>query len=371
VPATATAVARGQKQQMMPFRKGTRLRGNSIPFNGSTAFSISAAGTPTPLQILLPNVGMLSRIIVQARGTVTNTAEVTTAAKFPWCLFRRIQVTANLGYSLIYDTDGFGNHVIQKWIQFGWRADNAGVGATVPSTLYYAFPTTTGAQAFTLTYVIPINVNQGMQLDIGLINLQSPEIQVYLNLTFGQIADFGTGITSVIGTLDLFYEFYDIGATSRFRLPPNILSRILMDTQPIGTTGDQSYTVPRMGTLLRILQGSLINGAYLDTNIDGSYYRFNRGTVPQQWDINQQRVKERMLYGVEPDAGWIAWDFFSAFVGISGYGDTINAINTERIATYEQNVTIDSGAVLGSGNNLLDSIRHIVQPLQIVQPAAA
>jgi hypothetical protein len=366
--------AAAKAPQKLPFRKGTRLRGNSIPFNGSTAFTISAGSNPAPQQIPLPNVGLLSRILVRVSGTVTNgTGGSVLGPKAPWCLFRRLQVAANLGYAFIYDTDGWGNHLVQKMIVYGWKGDNAGIGDTVPSPDVYVFPVAAGAQTFNLDYVIPINLNQDMNCELGLINLQSPEIQVYLNLTYGQLGDFGASnnITSIAGTLELYYEFYEIGSTQRYNMPPNVVIRTLQDTSTVGTTGDFFYQVPRMGTMLQAVQAVMINGAYLDSNIDGYYYRFNRGVVPQQVSRQQGRLLfDTLVYRTNPITGAIYWDFFHSVSGVSR-GDLMNAINTERIATFELVPTIDSGATFGSGNNFIDTIRRLLQPLTVVQQQQA
>jgi hypothetical protein len=361
-----------RQQQKRPFRKGTRVRRNLIPATSTTSFTISASSAPAPFTVNLPNVGMLSRIFVRVSGSYAHSNQITLADKSPWNLLKQIQVSANLGYAQIYQTSGYGNYVVGKWMNYGYLGDTAGVGQTTPSTDFYSFPTPTGSSTvnFGFDYIIPINVNYGMNFENGLINMQSPEIQVYLQLTFGGLSDIDSSgnLTSLTFTLDLQYEFMDIGPTALFNLPPNVVVRTLEDSQPIGQTGDNIYTVPRMGTVFQLAQIVTLNGARSDT-VDGSYYRFNRGTIPEQWDRVTQRLYERWLYGTNANTGVYYWDWFDSFVGVSA-GDLRDAINSERIATWEQVMTVSSNATLGSNNNTLQTVRRLIQPLQLVQAAA-
>ncbi|HSY84711.1 MAG TPA: hypothetical protein VK807_23300 [Gemmatimonadaceae bacterium] len=370
--ATATRSSSKAAQQKRPFRKGTRIRRNPIPFTGSTAFTISSTSAPAPFSVNLPNVGMVSRIIVHITGTyASNSTTPVLADKGPWNLLKQIQFSANLGYAQIYNTSGFSNFaVVGKWLNYGYLGNKAGVGDTTPNVDFYSFPLAASAtaQAFTLSYAIPINLNYGMNFEMGLINMQSPEIQGYLQLNFGSLTDVdsASAITSITGSIDLQYEFMDIGPTRMFSLPPNVVVRILEDNQPIGQTGDNNYQVPRMGTVLQIAQIVTLNGARSD-QVDGSYYRFNQGTVPEQWDRITQVWFERWLYGTNHTTGVFFFDWFCGFYGVSN-GDLRDAVNSERIATWNQYMTVSSGATLGSNNNTLTTVRRLVQPLVTVQP---
>lgn len=356
--------------QLLPFEAGTRQRRKAIG-----TFAIPAAGGSLA-PILLPAVGMLARLVVRIWGTVTYSAGGALADKGPWNILNRIQVNTNLGSALLYDTSGYGNYLVQKWNAQDWLPDCSGVnpaGSATPDVNVHQFPLSGTAQPFNLTYVIPIACNQGFDLArAGLINLQSPEVQAFLQLvaTTTPTTDVATNITSFpTFNATVYYEYYEIGPVDQYALPPLVLSRILETTAPISAVGDQTYVVPRLGILLRAVQLATLNGARSDA-IDSSRIVFNQTDYVYQEDRQWTKVLDRLMYQSNPIVGAYYHDFWESVIPGVGMGALRDAINTELLSELDLILTVNSAAVLGSGNNFYTIVRHVAQALYPIEAAA-
>lgn len=345
-------------QQLLPFRKGTRQRHYKV---GVVPYAASAQGQP----LKLPQVGMLGRLIVQLRGTITYSAPGTVTDEGPWNLISRIQLLTNIGAAVVYDASGYGSYLIDRTLARGWSpevAGGSGGGSATPNADIYAFPVSGTAQAFVLTYEMPVSVNDGGNFETGLINLQAPETSVQVQINFGALTDPASLVTAIVANAHVYYEYYEIPNVQQYAMPPLALSRWLEESQAINATGDNIYTVPRMGTLLNLIHGVRLNGARSDS-IDQLQIRFNKTDNPYTDERQWRRVEERRLYGLAPNVGDYYWDFFHAYGDINK-GDTRDAINTEALTTLESVLTVSAGATLGSNNNALRTVRRILQIIQ-------
>lgn len=343
------------QRSLLPFRSGTRQRNYKV---GTIPYA--AATTGTPLQI--PQVGMLSRLIAQLRGTITYSAPGTLTDQGPWNLMSRLQLLTNIGAANVYDVSGYGAFTIMRTLMGGWSPELAGFGASLtPNADIHAFPLSGSAQAFTLTYEIPVGVNDGGNFETGLLNLQAAETRVQLNAQFGALTDPASLVTAIVANLHLYYEYYEIGDLNMFALPPLALSRWLEENQPVGAVGDNVYTVPRMGALANLIHVVTLNGARSDS-IDAMAIKFNKTDAVYTNERQWSRIEERRLYSVLPTVGVYYWDMFNAY-GSVNRGDTRDTIDSEALTTLESIVTVSSGATLGSNNNNLKSIRRIFQVL--------
>jgi hypothetical protein len=347
--------------QLAPFRAGTRQR---FAFVNSVAHSVGATLSP----IELPRVGMLSRIILQFRGTVSFSATGTMADLGPWNLLSRVQVNANIGSASIVDLSGFGAFMLQPFIEeVGYRPDLSGMGTNAaPSTDIHAAGVAAGNNTWALSWILPIGANTGNQFDLGLVNLQAPETRVTVNLTTGALTDPATNLGSFTSAnWFVYYEYYEIPDPSKYALPPLALVRAIEETQAITGTGDTIYTVPRQGVLLQLIHRVTLNAARLDTpsGWDSVKIRFNKTDTVYNADRQPWRLIERARYGLQVLTGVYAWDFWHAAQDVA-QGDTRDAIDSEELSTLESILTVNSGATLGSNNNFLSSIRRIVQILE-------
>lgn len=343
--------------QLQPLRSGTRQRRQKV---GTIAYAANSALTSQEL----PRVGLLNRIMIQFRGTVTLSAAGALTDLGPWNILQRLRVNANIGAASIVDVSGFGGYMIQPLVEeVGFRPDLAGVGAgTTPNADIHAAPVAMGANTWVLTWFIPIAANTGMQFGSGLINLQSPETRVTVDLLTGNITDPATNVTAITGNFHVYYMYFELPDPRQFALPPLMLVRWLEDQQAISGTGDSVYTVPRQGILLQLLHRVTLNAARSDS-FDSVTIRFNKTDSPYVLERQWVKAIERLQTGLNPLTGIVPWDFWHANSDISA-GDTRDAIDTEELSTLESIVTVSSGAVLGANNNFLASVRRIIQFLQ-------
>lgn len=342
---------------LLPFRLGTRQRRAKV---GSVAFAAGQAVQP----FTLPQVGMLARLILQFRGTVTLSAAGALADLGPWSILNNVQVSSNIGAAAIASLSGYGAFMLQQKLPpiGGYRPNLGGAGSTTPNADIHSAPVAMGANTWVQTFIIPIAANDGDQFGIGAINLQSPETRVQVAINCGNTADVATNVTGITGTWHLYYEYYEIPDPSKFALPPLALHRCLEEQQPISATGDNVYTVPRQGTLLQLLHRVSLNGARSDS-VDEFRIVFNKTDTVYREERQWERILERFRNGVDPITGVFEHDFWNA-QGMLSYGDTRDAIDTEELTTLESFVTITAGAGLGANNNTLASVRRIVQMLQ-------
>jgi hypothetical protein len=342
------------QQQLRPLRAGTRQR---RAFVGSVAYA--AASTLNPQE--LPRVGLLNRIFVQFRGTVTLSGAGALADQGPWNLIARIQVNANIGAAAIVDLSGYGAYIIQPWVEeLGYRPDKGGVGDTAQNADINASPVAMGANTWVLSYFLPIAANTGSQFDTGLINLQAPETRVTVNITCGALLDPATLVTATTGNFFIYYDYYEIPDPRVFALPPLALVRTLEETQAIAAVGDNIYTVPRQGVLLQLAHRVNLNGARSDL-WDKHVLRFNKTDSVYNVDRQWERAWERVNYGLNPVTGVLYLDLWHAMQDVSA-GDTRDAVDAEELSTLESIVTVNSGATIGTAS--LGSIRRIVQMLE-------
>lgn len=343
--------------QLQPLRSGTRQRTAKV---GQIAYAANSALTP----LELPRVGLLNRLMIQFRGTVTLSAAGALTDQGPWNILQRLRVNANIGAASIVDLSGFGAFMIQPLVEeLGFRPDLAGAGGgTTPNADIHAAPVAMGANTWVVTWVIPIAANDGMQFASGLVNLQSPETRVTVELLTGNLTDPASNVTGITGNFNVYYWYYELPDPRQFALPPLMLVRWIEDQQAILGTGDTLYAVPRQGILLQLAHAVTINGTRSDL-VDSLTVKFNKTDSPYVEERQWARVLERMRYGLNPNTGVFYHDFWHAGSDVSA-GDTRDAIDTEELSTLESIVTVNSGAGLGANNNFLKSCRRILQFLQ-------
>lgn len=342
-------------QKLMPLRSGTRQRFQKV---GTQAY---AANSTVSQQ--MPRVGLLSRIYIQFRGTVTLSGAGALADLGPWSLVSRFRVTANIGTASIVDLSGFGAYLVsRKHDVAGFAPDKAGVGDTTANADVFAAPVAMGANTWVLTWCLPIAANARNEFDAGLLNLQAPEVQVNVDIVTGALTDGATLVTGITGTFHIYYEYFEIPDPRQFQLPPLVLCRWLEEQQAISAVGDNVYTVPRQGVLLNLITVMSLNSARSDS-IDEVSIRFNKTDTVYREERQVNRVRDRVRNALNPLTGVTEFDFFNAKSAIS-QGDTRDAIDTEELSTLEAITTISSGAGLGAaGTNVLRSVRHILQVL--------
>lgn len=367
------------QQQKFPFRYHTRQRIQPI---GQQTFVPNSR-----VSFELPRVGFLAGIFLRFNGFIDRAGGSIPALYAPtlFNLLNRIQVNINIGSAAIFDCTGYGtallNNVLERGFYPAWNgtfpvglSGGSATGTLYEPDVYNADPTVPATtRPLNLSYFIPIAANDGRNFNMGLINLQAPEVRCTLDIQTGNIADLFTPGDTVTTTtfsaspvpkLQASYLFYEVPDPSRVFYPPLILHRCLEERQAINSTGDQVYTVPKQGTLLRQIHSVILDNVPSTASVDGLRIRFNRTDTV----YDEQRYVNRWLavkrYGHDIPAGMFVHDFWHS-EDMVGHGDTRDTIDTEAISTLESIVTLNSAAALGAGNNFMDSIREIVQILQV------
>lgn len=342
------------QQNRISFRYATRQNVQKV---GQIAF---AANGGTPLE--LPRVGFLSRIILQFVGTITLSGAGSLTNLSPWNLLTRIKVNSNLN-SFIWDTTGYGAYLEQNVLDRGYAPDKAGAGSVTVDPLIHAAPVASGANAWVITWIIPIGGNQGSNFEAGLINLQSPQVRVTVEPTFCPLTDVAALATAITGNLNVYYEYYELPDPARAMWPTLNLVRTIEEQMPVGGVGANIYTIPRQGTLLHLLHYMRLNNARSDS-YDSAQIRFNFSSFPYQIDKGILRLRNRELLGVDLPTGVYLHDFWHAGEDVSA-GDNRDVIDTEKLSTLESIINVSAGATLGAaGTNFFNTVRRIVQVFQ-------
>jgi len=338
-------------QQLRPFRDNTRQnfqKAGVIPFAAS-------GGVP----LLLPKVGYLNRVLLNFRGTVTLSGAGSLTDLSPWNLLTRIGVNFNVAAAKVVDLTGYGAFLVTSKIEQGFRSDLAGAGQSTPHASVFAAPVASGANTWNFWVILPCAANDTENFEAGLINLQAPEVQVTVEPTFGAITDVAALATAITGNLHVYYEYFEVPDPRTVQQPYPLLHRIVEDSIPITGTGDNTYTVPRQGNLLGLINTLRLNGARSES-YDQVQIVFNKTTYPYRMEQGLNRVRNRMINGFDWPTGVFDIDFFHAMGGMSA-GDGRDKIDTEEMSTVEEIVTVSSGATLGSNNNFLSCIRRFTQ----------
>ncbi len=369
-----------QQRELRPFRLGTRQRFAHV---GTVSVSENGRGS-----IVFPRVGFLSHVAVQLDVTVKNTgaAAVTPVlgALGPWNFIRRLTFRINLGTATLYSTSGWSNYVLQRIMKSAYDPAGFGIDAAAAATteallstprdadLYNVSLASLGAGAtrnIKLTYLLPIAANFGADFAVGLVNLQSPEVQANLDLDFGAVAGdmFGSSQTDLkldtaaSNVARVGYLYYEVPDPTRVQYPPLTFHRTIEDEVQIPTVGDVIYTVPRAGVVLRLVHTLLNNTpARVDdytelkvrANRTDEFYRMER------WAAKQLALTR---YELPLPKGVFVHDWWAAqAAGDPGYGDTRDAISSEALSTLEDIVTLASGFTAGANAKLL-VVREFLQ----------
>lgn len=348
-----------QQRQLLPFRMGTRQR--------FTPVAVVNVSDNARQSVILPRVGFLSHIVAQIDATVTNTpgtGSIGTAALGPWNLLRRATVRVNLGTAVIYSTSGWSNYVLQLLMKE--RNDLQAIG----DSDLYAFSTASGDQTLRLTYLIPVAANFGEDFSVGLLNLQAPELQCNLDLEFGQLVgdcytvSGGATVAYKTGTQPVCrvgYLFYEVPDPNRVLYPPLAFHRVLEDEQPLSSGGDQVYTVPREGVVLRLFHTFLSNTPARSNEVSSFVLRANKTDEIYRLDRWAQKLLQAYRYSQALPVGVFCWDFWaSKAAGEPGWGDTRDAWNTEAVSTTEVIFTLSSAFTPGANAKAIH-VREILQ----------
>lgn len=358
---------------------------NKFPFRGNSRQRMQRVGDfpfvpGSRVSIELPRVGYVAGILVQLFSGLNRTpGDTGNFSDQFFNIINRLQLNLNIGASQIYDVSGHGTNLLNQAMSFNYAADEGGDGnAALPAPLdttadtlvFSGVPTVPQAAGpLVFTWWIPVAMNDGLNFNVGLINLQAPEIRATLDVQFGVLADLfepgaiiaGTSFTAG-SSIRVHYLYYEVPNPDLVEIPPYIVHRVLQERQSIAAVGDQLYTVPRMGQLQRLIHSVQINGLTSTGLVTDLVIRVNKTDEIYRMTQSANRFLSRMRYGHKVPRGAFYHDWWRA-ADVNAAGDFRDVIDSEQISTLESIVGINSGAVLGAGNNFLDTIREFTQRL--------
>jgi hypothetical protein len=342
--------------QLLPFTMGTRKRTQSL---GSFTFT---PGTPVPT-ITIPQVGLLAKIRLRIEGTITQSAATGVFSPFGHAaMLNRVRVNANLGSASLVDVSGPGLEVANYW--------NNPASGPVKNT----YGNAAAANRFTYGIEIPINANDRTLMHVGLINLQAEQVRVTLDVIpaalIGGFFVSGGGTLTPALTMSVEYEYWDVPNPARYQLPPASLVRLLEENFQITTTGDQIYTIPRLGTLAQlseifVIAGAMANLTGATPDITNFLMRANKTDTWLQHATAFAEQEEQSFYNNAAGSflrpGVRTWDFFHSGMQERNFGDR-DLINTEQITTLEFISTVAS-TVVPSTTSERRIVRRVFQRL--------
>lgn len=354
-------------KQLAPFRQGTRKRRQYL----TTFVYTGAAAQQRPTPFTLPSTGMLSRLILVAHGAIDQSGGGGTLGVDGLAgLFNQIVVSANLGSANLFQASGAGADIAARWH-----------GASAPVSGTFALATQSASPFY---YALPIDIamNRKKQFSLGLINLQDPEIQVQLAVTFNPLASVASLATSGGGStisVDVYMEYFEVPDPRAFALPIRAIARTLEDQFPQSTqVGNNIYTVPRLGIMTDYSSIIYANSARIsNANMQEMDVRFNKTDYIETRSGLLQPVLDSTDYGASPGvvpgtaptpglanniqpgvftwAGWNATD-------VVDNGDFRDAIDTLELTTTEIINVVAAGTTVVAG----DIIRAVRRTFQVL-----
>jgi hypothetical protein len=356
------AGATAQPKQKLPFRYGTVRRRLTI----GTYTLTPGQSIPT---ITLPQVGMLSRIVVNIAGTYTkaNASGLNLLDGYDAILARNT-LKLNNGSSQIFDASGVGINIV-----------NQNQSPSLP--IKRGLLTTVAAQTFTYNYMIPVAANNREQFTMGLINLQAPELRATLDISANPLSSiFATpaDVTLFTATATVSYEYFEIPNLSEYQLPPMTLVRTIEEAPiPVAVTGLQTYQIPRLGTMIDYHAVLQLNNVYANvlTNFTNFALRYNKSDTQYDMRVQDCETYEAEQYGMGSgptktfmQASALSFNLWAAGNRPWDGGDFRDAIDTEENTTTESLITVNGATALNPGKDNIFYVRRVVQ--RIVQAPA-
>jgi hypothetical protein len=289
-----------------------------LPLTGAITRPVGG-GTFGPFT--LPKTGLLARLFLALRGSVSGTLSAPNALGMA-SIITRVRVVANSGLDL-YNVSGAGySYLLSEALEseyFNAASQNTGRSAVTATT-------------FNLDMVLPIAVNQ--RDPSGLIMLQNEQTIVNLYIDWLADASVATGATVTLTTGDLFMEIFTVPPDPADWPNINIVHQCLEDQQQVPAAGDFPYNWPRGNTYMQMLHGLGIGAAGSD-GFSRVALRVNQSDYLQNTPPDYLDMEHRLLRGRARPAGGIYFDF----AGSSGLGcyalarDLVNSALVTDLAT--------------------------------------
>lgn len=351
--------------RIVPLRYAARKRHMSA-FD-STPFVSGAQAK----NLTLPQVGLFAGLFLRLQGTITRQAGIVPVFKNPveqaWNMLRRIRVEYNGNKFSQIDVSGFDAYIYSHFTQRAFKMGAPGVGssATDPDFIRNLNPTVDGAQAFNLTYFIPITANDFRQFDSGLINLQAQDLIGEVKIDFAALNAIYT--ESTVPTLNCVveagYMYYDFPDPRQVELPLPLAVRLQSSERQILQKGANSISLDRDGVLMQAILAVKINNSYASSDVDSLEIKLNNADTVYSMSRWENRLINRMNLGVDLPEGVYAHDFMHSEGEVS-QGDERDMFDLEQYSMFQLKVNISSAAVI-AGDSTIRTIQRTYKELQV------
>lgn len=348
-------------QPLIPFRLAARQHFQPI---GSVPY---ASGTKLTSLKISP-VGWLAFLVVQVKGTATGnaggTATYVNATEQAFNLINRFRLNGNGGNINAIDASGWDMYLLSHAFQRGYKLDAPGVGSSAVDPTLIKTPLTTVSQVitdFTQTYLLPVNANNGLNFDTGLLNMQAQDATFYLEMDAANASDIYATNVPVFSAMNVQvgYLWYEMPNPAKVALPRPVLVRTLgQDSGLAIINGENKVIIGRQGTLMQAIVAHKTDGAYNSNSVSQIAIRLALNPRPYEMKGYESRFLSRINLGVDLPAGVNMWDFYHATQSVSE-GDSRDMFDLEQYTTFESISTITGMTVPSTS-----SIRIITRTLQ-------
>ena len=213
------------------------------------------------------------------------------------------------------------------------------------------FAVPNGASAIDFTVELPIKLTE--QDPIGLIIAQNPQTQLTLEITNGAVSDLTTlaaGATAtVVGQWSVGMEYFEAPANPS-AMPDMTFVHVWQEQRvPVAATGQNPIQLLVGDTYLRIAHVVQLNGALNRADVDRIALVLNQADTPYTVDRWLALYRQRRIYGKDLGDGLFIHDFFVPET-------QRDMINSALYSDLRTRVDIAAAAVLGAGNNFIDTV---------------
>lgn len=299
------------------------------------------------VQIQIPRTGLLSHIFLAVRGSISGTLSAPNSFGFS-SVISSVRLYGNQGID-IFNLSGQGYHYLQRM--------HMELGQDV-NPLSNARSAVTAA-TFNDDMVIPVCLN--LRDPLGLINLQSEQTVLTLQVTFladGSVAT-GATVTCTVSPYLILYAVPAAWATNpQAVLPLNVVHQILEEQTQFASTGQQPYNWPRGNRYTKLLHGYGFGVAGADAwtsiQLRVNQSDFLRSTDQLFYDLEQPLLTPGWSQANRLP-GTLGFDFlFSA--GLGNYDKTRDVLDSSKVTDLATVFNVSSTGTLYSVKNQLVAV---------------
>lgn len=304
---------------MNPDAFATETERNDMPLEQKAIAALGGA----PIDLRLPNVGILAhvRLVVKGTLTVSGSGAVTSLYKWPWNLFSRVSINLQ-GQTSLFSVEGGDLRQRRQRLYRNPREDvssaqgaTAATGDPAPGTI------SNGTYAVVLVYDVPIV--HDMYTLTGAIYAQSDAVYLNWRIQLGTAAELFSiasgGAVAFAGTIDTTVTFYDIPfqdtQQGRRVLLPDMrwLHSLIAADKPLVAAGRQETELIRTAGQLLAISMYIDNGGAAQISPAAlDYMEFNYGgnRSPRLWRPIEHLLEKMVQdYGGLIKPNWAIVDF--------------------------------------------------------------